>query len=107
MNQTAEVQDRTEALLAALWLRNRPIVDQRLDVLERAAAASAAANLPLEQREEAADVAHKLAGSLGMYGYEHGTRLARQIELLLDYQTPDPVRLTALTRELRQTLTTP
>ena len=104
MNQTVEISDKTDALLAALWLRNRPLVDERLAVLERAALAAAAFALAEEQREEAADVAHKLAGSLGMYGYDLGTKIARQLELLLDYPTPDPARLRALTVELRQSL---
>jgi HPt (histidine-containing phosphotransfer) domain-containing protein len=58
----------------------------------------------VELREAAADTAHKLAGSLGMYGYDRGTHLAREIEILLDYQTPDHTRLSVLAVELRQTI---
>ena len=76
-------------------------------MIERAAVAAAAGTLDTESREEAADVAHKLAGSLGMYGFDLGTRMARQLELLLDYPSPDPVQLNQLASQLRQSLTLP
>ena len=48
-------------------------------------------------------MAHKLAGSLGMYGYGEGTRIARQIEVLLVGDgTPDAARLGSLVAELRR-----
>jgi HPt (histidine-containing phosphotransfer) domain-containing protein len=101
MNQA---QDKTSALLASLWLRNRPLLEDRLATLDRAAAMAAAGDLSVEMREEAADIAHKLAGSLGMYGYDHGTRIARQLELLLDYPSPDPAQIRSLASELRGTI---
>jgi HPt (histidine-containing phosphotransfer) domain-containing protein len=96
--------DKMEAVLAAMWLRIRPLVEERLETLARAAEAATAGTLKEEQREAAADCAHKLAGSLGMYGYDEGTRIARQIELLLDYATPDATRLSELVVELRRTV---
>lgn len=97
-------QVKTSTLLSSLWSRIRPIIDERLDVIERAASAAAAGTLDADTREEAADVAHKLAGSLGMYGYDVGTRLSRQLELLLDYGNPDPAQLRQLSAQLRRSL---
>jgi HPt (histidine-containing phosphotransfer) domain-containing protein len=37
---------------------------------------------------DAANVAHKLAGTLGMFGYPRGTDLARLIEEVLELQDP-------------------
>jgi len=96
--------DKTEALLAAMWLRIRPLVEERLETLDQAAEAATAGTLLEEQREAAANCAHKLAGSLGMYGYDEGTRIARQIELLLDYAAVDAARLNELVAELRRTV---
>jgi hypothetical protein len=96
--------DQTAALLNALWQRNRPLVEDRLARLDLAAQAATAGLLGEEQREEAAGTAHKLAGSLGMYGFPHGTKLARQIELLLDYPTPVGAELRGHIAELRQTI---
>jgi HPt (histidine-containing phosphotransfer) domain-containing protein len=106
MTDLPPAEEKTAALLAALWLRNRPLIEERLAILERAADAAANGTLIVEQREAAADIAHKLAGSLGMYGYDQGTQIARQIELLLDYHTPDAARLIPLIAELRSTIFT-
>jgi HPt (histidine-containing phosphotransfer) domain-containing protein len=99
-----QTQEKTASLLASLWIRNRPLLEERLSVLDRAASCAADGTLFEELREEAADTAHKLAGSLGMYGYDQGTRIARQLELLLDYPTPDPTQIKVLAHQLRHTL---
>ena len=102
MNET-ETDDKTASLLAALWLRNLPLVEERLALLDRATAAIADGRLTEELREEASHTAHKLAGSLGMYGYDEGTRIAREIEVLLAAEaTPDAARLGDMVGELRR-----
>jgi HPt (histidine-containing phosphotransfer) domain-containing protein len=93
--------DKTADLLAALWLRNRPVVEQRLALLDQTAAAAAAGSLDEALRQEAVSCAHKLAGSLGMYGYDEGTRIAREMEVLLGAGSSDGVRLLLLCGELR------
>jgi HPt (histidine-containing phosphotransfer) domain-containing protein len=98
----AETDDKTASLLAAMWLRIRPLVEERLVLLERAATAAAAGALTEELRREAGGVAHKLAGSLGMYGYDEGTRIAREMEALLGEAAPDAARLGSLVAELRR-----
>lgn len=53
-------------------------------------------------RRGAMDTAHKLAGSLGMFGYPRGTELAREIEQMLEYDgIVDPGLLRELVVELR------
>jgi hypothetical protein len=96
-----EAEEKTAKLLAALWVRNRPVVEERLASLDKAAAAAAAGALAGELRAEAQGNAHKLAGSLGMYGFDEGTRVARELEVLLGGAAPDAVRLSALIAELR------
>jgi HPt (histidine-containing phosphotransfer) domain-containing protein len=85
----------------AIWQRNRSQVIERLDFLDRAACTT-----PLSEglRMEAAAIAHKLAGSLGMFGFPEGTRLARILEELLEQSDPDQALLVNLSTELRQTL---
>ena len=96
-----EAEDKTAALLAALWVRNRPVVEERLASLDRAVADAAAGGLSEELRKEANSSAHKLAGSLGMYGFDEGTRVARELEVLLGGAAPDAARLNGLIAELR------
>jgi HPt (histidine-containing phosphotransfer) domain-containing protein len=96
-----DAADKTAKLLAALWLRNRPIVEERLVLLDRASAAAATGMLDEALREESRSAAHKLSGSLGMYGFDEGTRVAREMEVLLSGASPDGARLLVLCGELR------
>jgi HPt (histidine-containing phosphotransfer) domain-containing protein len=73
-------RDKTAALLAELWKKNRPLMLERIGSLE----ALVAGEMTPESRTEAIGLAHKFAGSLGMFGFGEGTRLAREIELLLE-----------------------
>jgi HPt (histidine-containing phosphotransfer) domain-containing protein len=101
----ADFYSKDEPMLTAIWMRHRPVVEQRLDLLDRVAADAEAGALIDELREEAASIAHKLAGSLGMYGYDEGTLIARQIEvMLLAPAPPDAARLGTLVAELRRAI---
>jgi len=94
-------EDETRSMQQAVWKRYRPVVLERLDLLDRAAAAAKGGALSEELHGEATSVAHKLAGSLGMYGYDEGTRIAREIEVLLEDTVPASERLWELAIELR------
>ncbi|HEY5329662.1 MAG TPA: Hpt domain-containing protein [Acidobacteriaceae bacterium] len=97
--------DLTRELLARLWERSLPVVRERLDLLDTAAAAAGTNTLTDSLRSHAIAEAHKLAGSLGMFGYCEGTELARAIEALLEAEgIPSADRLSALAIELRATL---
>ena len=100
----SEVEDKTQELLARLWLQNRPIIEERLATLERASASAGAGELPEDLRREAHSTAHKLAGAVGMYGYDEGTRIARELELLLSGASLDAGRFNKLVGELRASL---
>jgi len=96
-----EAEDKTASLLAALWVKNRPMIEQRLMTLDRAAAEAAAGTLGADLRGEARMIVHKFSGGLGMYGYDEGTRIAREIEVLLEGAGPVGARLSGLVGELR------
>jgi HPt (histidine-containing phosphotransfer) domain-containing protein len=70
-------------LLATLWEQNLPLLRDRCAQLEEAVHAAQAEILTRQMREEAISTAHKLAGSLGMFGYPEGTQYARRIEQYL------------------------
>ncbi|HEX3572334.1 MAG TPA: Hpt domain-containing protein [Acidobacteriaceae bacterium] len=99
-----EAADKTSALLAKLWVKIQPLVEERLVVLDRASSAATQGMLTEDLRTEAQSSAHRLAGSLGMYGFDEGTRIAREIEQLLDGGAPAPARLNALVAELRASI---
>ncbi|MEH2128798.1 response regulator [Nostoc sp.] len=83
-------------------------------VLERAKTALLAGNLNEELHQQALHEAHKLAGSMGSFGYPEGSRLARKIEHLLlgDFSlSPDQISdfsqlVTALQQELTKSAVT-
>jgi diguanylate cyclase (GGDEF)-like protein len=66
-----------------LWERFQGTMLERVAVLERAAVALLDKSLDQDLRRQAEREAHKLAGSLGMYGYPLGTAWAREIEQVL------------------------
>ena len=96
---------KTAKLLASLWTRNLPIIEERLALLDQAAHLAGSGTLTAPLRREAAATAHKLAGSLGMFGYAKGTEIARSLELLFDDLTdPAPSQLSDLALDLRRSL---
>ncbi len=73
-------QDEARAAAIAAWEQFKPPTMERVAVLEQALAALAAGNLPEDLRRAAEGSAHKLAGSLAMFGFPAGTQLGRDIE---------------------------
>lgn len=91
----------SQQVLASIWQRNLPIVRERLCVLNGIALQAEAGHLSFDQRREGADIAHKLAGSLGMFGYLQGTVVARALEQALEADGPvQDGSVQALTAEL-------
>jgi HPt (histidine-containing phosphotransfer) domain-containing protein len=92
-------------LIASLWERSVPLISERLAELDRASEAAVHSSLTPKLRTSAADTAHKLAGSLGMFGYPRGTELARELEQLLEGHEPvDAIALRQLVVALRSSL---
>ncbi|MBL1176623.1 response regulator [Pantanalinema sp. GBBB05] len=76
-NSSAE-QARLAAI--ATWEQFKPSMLERLAILEQTVIALQHGNCTEEVRQRAEGVAHKLAGSLGMFGFPKGSELGRQIE---------------------------
>ena len=69
--------------IGQIWSKFKDLAFQRLSDLENLAVASAEQNLQEELYQQAKSSAHKLAGSLGCFGFPEGSRIAKQIEQLL------------------------
>jgi hypothetical protein len=98
------LQTPTPTLVSALWERKRPLMMQRLTVLDQAAEAAENGHLCDPLTHEALSEAHKLAGSLGTFGFPTGTAIARELEVGLEFGTMSPVQMRELTRRLRETI---
>ncbi len=103
-NSTA---DTTRSAIAAIWRRNLPQTLDRLTLLDQTATAALTQDLTSTLAAEARDTAHKLAGSLGTFGYPEGTRLARDLEQLLDNPIPNATRIREVTVALRASIFPP
>lgn len=99
-----------ELISASFWERYRDQSFRRLELVEAAAAALQRGGLEEAQRQQAEHEAHKLAGSIGLFGFARGSELARQVyELLRADHRLSPAMgaclsalLTALRRELER-----
>ena len=89
--------------MARIWDRSRPLTRERLAKIEAAVALITRGRCPAGTLEEAQHAAHQLAGSLGTFGLQDGTLLARQIETELR-EGRDPDRLASLAGRLRSLL---
>jgi HPt (histidine-containing phosphotransfer) domain-containing protein len=97
--------DQIDEILAQLWRKNLPTIRERLDLMDKFSTAAASGSLDEPTRLEALSIAHKLAGSLGMYGYQQGTEVASKMERILKSPTPETlVTLHALASDLRKSL---
>ncbi|PSB22657.1 multi-component transcriptional regulator [filamentous cyanobacterium CCP2] len=83
-------EDRTQqAVIAiqALWQKFKAGFLAQVKVLEEVGIAADTNQLTTELLYKAKQDAHKLAGSLGTFGHDEGSRLARDIEILLQSET--------------------
>jgi DNA-binding response OmpR family regulator len=69
--------------LATIWKRSEHILLDQVHIIERAVVAGIERRLDAVTQGDAAREAHKLAGSLGTFGFHEGSRLARALELAL------------------------
>ncbi|PSN18215.1 multi-component transcriptional regulator, partial [filamentous cyanobacterium CCP5] len=75
--------------MQGLWGKYQDLMAQRLEALSQAVTAIQAGNLTHQLRHRAAQAAHKLAGVLGMFERDDGSAIARQLEGLLESETPE------------------
>ena len=72
---------RAQELLKKLWEQHKASIFERLDGLAQYSAT--ALQLKPDERTEARSLAHKLAGSLGTFGFREGSDWARDSEMIL------------------------
>ncbi|PSB27183.1 response regulator [Stenomitos frigidus] len=100
------VADEARAAAIALWDQFKPPMLERMKSLDQAIVAWSTGDLSDQLRQTAIGDAHKLAGSLGMFGFPEGSRLGQAIEHWLETATDgaavDPLQalVVALYREL-------
>lgn len=106
----AEIRNATEVEteIQSIWQQVKENLTQRVAIIQEAARAAQDRNLTETLRETAEKTAHKLIGSLGMFGSDQGSELAQQLEKLFQIKTrlrpPQAKKLLQLTNALQQAL---
>ncbi|MGD0445225.1 MAG: Hpt domain-containing protein [Edaphobacter sp.] len=101
----SNIDSEIDTVLTQLWQKNLPTIRERLDLLDKFGSIAASGKLDEPSRIEALNIAHKLAGSLGMYGYQQGTEVASKMEHILKSPTPETfLTLRTLAADLRKSL---
>ena len=80
LRSQTEQRDQTLAAVAGLWTRFKSTILGRVEVIEQALSALLEGDLKDELRQKAEHEAHKLAGSIGTFGFKEASRLAFEIE---------------------------
>ena len=94
--ESSRKQVKHAAMLAEAWEDYRDKSLERLNVLAQTARILRSGMLKLEQQEQARAEAHTLAGTLGTFGLDEASQLARKLEHLLETESsmmPDQASL--------------
>ena len=81
-------KQKLQQSVAKIWERFKGSIGERINVLEQAAIAGKYGKIDSDLQRQARQEAHKLAGSLGTFGFGYGSELAREIETLLKAEIP-------------------
>jgi CheY-like chemotaxis protein len=104
-------RERTARVIAAVWERNKLTIFEEVGVIEKAVASLSEGGVEDGLRRKAQAEAHKLAGSVGTFGFAGGSRIAREIEQIfkdsLRLDESRSLRLTELVVQLRDELGQP
>lgn len=104
-------QQQLRDSVAKIWDKFQGKFTAQVEVIAQASRALSEGELTIEWQQNAKQEAHRLAGSLGIFGFSEGSRLARQLEQLL--QTPGEIApeqvlaISELVGQLQQELTQP
>ena len=81
------LRHQTQTALAAVWQKFEGMHNERIAILEQANQVWQTHALSGQLLKQAQRAAHKLAGSLGLFGFPEGSRLALKMEELLEIQS--------------------
>ncbi|MBF2063126.1 MAG: response regulator [Calothrix sp. C42_A2020_038] len=81
--KTDSTEQKTISSIAAIWDKYKARFDEQVNILAQAAETLIHNNLNPELRSSAQKEAHSLAGSLGTFGFDKGSKIARKFEKIL------------------------
>ncbi len=91
--------------LNGIWRQNLPIIRDRLDRLDAFVVIANQGDVTPQQHSDALNIAHKMAGSLGIFGFAAAGDVAHDLEVALRSSGPiDTIQLHRLNTSLRLAL---
>ncbi|MFB2878973.1 response regulator [Floridanema aerugineum] len=84
INTSPSVEEQFNQAMEVMWQKYQGLMAERLEVLQTAATAIKTGQIADDLRLAASKEAHKLAGVLGMFEWESGTKIAKEIEQILE-----------------------
>ena len=97
--------EEVQSALEKVWLNSRPEALERLATLENFTETLRSGTLDGDAWERTRSAAHRLSGSLGMFGFNEASSCAAEIEALLCAgRTPDVATMAALVGRLGKLL---
>ena len=104
-------RSKNQSTIDKVFERFRGVFNQQIAVLTQAKNSLLAGNLTAELQQSAKQEAHKLAGSMGSFGYPQGSKLARAAEHLMmkneSFTEEEITQFSELVTGLQQELTKP
>jgi DNA-binding response OmpR family regulator len=99
---------KVKAATSKIWEKFKSTYSEHFAILEQFACALTMCQLTPELKKQAKNEAHRLAGSLGIFGLVRGSQLARELEELLEshkeLDADDVEQITKLVRLLKEEL---
>ena len=83
-----DARQKAIAVATSIWQQAQTKFSSRVAAIEKATTAMLKDSLNEELRQLATSEAHKLAGSMGMFNFDRGSHLAREIEQLFSARKP-------------------
>ncbi|MBD2358692.1 response regulator [Tolypothrix sp. FACHB-123] len=108
LQDNSQAEAKIMAVVAKMREEFQKSFSEKYELLQQAIAQLSTKSPDKRIIKQAQAEAHRLAGSLGCYGYVEGSKVAREIEQLLENHTDKPqstaLQLTELVKLLKQTL---
>lgn len=99
--QEQSTADKLATSMAKIWETSKGQFLEQLQTLEAISQELALGQITAERQTTAEREAHKLAGTLGMFGLMAGSVAARQLEQLWKLVPPEPLAIAQLVQQLR------
>jgi DNA-binding response OmpR family regulator len=96
--------DKLAASMAKIWETSKVQFLEQLKTIQAVSSEFSSGAMTVDRKAEAEREAHKLAGTLGMFGLMEGSNVARQIENLWRAAQPQPTVIADLVQQLGQAM---